>query len=83
MKKTMEKEAGTMGTTMCLYALLGLLTSSMLAAGGGKKIVLLLSTLLAFLGNGGMHSQDSAHLASKVQFCTVTNVMLPSLCPTT
>ena len=57
-----------MGTTMCLYTLLGLLTSSTLAAGGGKKIVLLLSTLLAFLGNGG-----------KVQFCIVTNVMFPSL----
>ena len=29
-------------------------------ADGGKKIVLLFSTLLAVLGNGVMHSQDSA-----------------------
>ena len=40
-------EVSTMDTTMCLYALLGLLTSSTLAAGGRKKIVILMLCCLA------------------------------------
>ena len=77
-KKVTEEESDTTATTMGWCALLATLTNLMQAAGGGQKIVVLLNILLALLGQGAMHNQNTAYFASQVQFNTIPNVMMPS-----
>ena len=49
-----------------------------LAIGGGKKIICLLTTLLFFLGNGGLHSQSAIYWEHQVRINTRSDTLLYS-----
>ena len=69
---------GTQATTMAWSALVAMLGTLALAIGGGKKIICLLTTLLFFLGNGGLHSQSAIYWEHQVRINTRSDTLLYS-----